>query len=149
MELRPVVRLTGRLPRAVTPITAWGYRVVMRTVRARVGAAIVLVLGVAACGDDDDSKSRDTESAAAGTGVTITAANIAFDPTELSVAAGETITLRNDDDVEHSFTIDDPALDAEAEGGEEATVKAPDEPGSYDFHCRYHPDQMTGTLTVK
>ena len=43
---------------------------------------------------------------------------------------------------------DDPAIDAEAEGGEEATVGAPDEPGTYDFHCRYHPDQMTGVLTV-
>ena len=79
----------------------------------------------------------------------MTAADIAFDPTELTVAAGETITLRNEDDVEHSFTIDDPEVDVEAEGGEEASVTAPDEAGTYDFHCRYHPDQMTGTLTVE
>ncbi len=111
-------------------------------------AAMVLVLGVAACGDDDDAESGATDSPSAGAGATIVAANIAFDPTELSVGAGETITLRNEDDVEHSFTIDDPEVDAEAEGGEEATVEAPDEPGTYDFHCRYHPDQMTGTLTV-
>jgi plastocyanin len=120
----------------------------MRTVGRRVMAAMVLVLGVAACGDDDDDAERGgTESA--GAGATIVAANIAFDPTTLSVAAGETITLRNEDDVEHSFTIDDPEVDAEAEGGEEATVEAPDEPGTYDFHCRYHPDEMTGTLTVE
>ena len=125
----------------------------MRMVAARTAAAMILVVGLAACGDDDDSESGDTGSeatgtASAGSGATITAANIAFDPTELSVAAGETITLRNEDGVEHSFTIDDPEIDAEAEGGEEATVDAPDEPGTYDFHCRYHPDQMTGTLTV-
>ena len=125
----------------------------MRMVAARTAAAMILVVGLAACGDDDDSESGDTgsettESEATGSGATITAANIAFDPTELSVAAGETITLRNEDGVEHSFTIDDPEIDAEAEGGEEATVDAPDEPGTYDFHCRYHPDQMTGTLTV-
>ena len=125
----------------------------MRIVRARVAAAVILVVGLAACGDDDDSESGDTgsevtESEATDSGTTITAANIAFDPSELSVAAGETITLRNEDDVEHSFTIDDPEIDAEAEGGEEATAEAPDEPGIYDFHCRYHPDQMTGTLTV-
>ena len=112
-------------------------------------AAMVLVLGLAACGDDDDAESGDTDDENAGAGATIVAANIAFDPTELSVAAGETITLRNEDDVEHSFTIDDPEVDAEAEGGEEATVEAPDEPGTYDFHCRYHPEQMTGTLTVE
>jgi plastocyanin len=127
-------------------------------VRARVAVAMILVVGLAACGDDDDSGSEATqseatqreatESEATGSGATITAANRAFDPSELSVAAGETITLRNEDDVEHSFTIDDPEIDAEAEGGEEATVEAPDEPGTYDFHCRYHPEQMTGTLTV-
>ena len=114
---------------------------------------ILLVVGLAACGDDDDSESGGTgsgttQSEATGAGAAITAANIAFDPTELSVAAGETITLRNEDDVEHSFTIDDPEIDGEAEGGEEATVQAPDQPGTYDFHCRYHPDQMTGILTV-
>ena len=115
---------------------------------------MVLVLGLAACGDDDDAGSgaTDTESGdttTASAGATIVAADIAFDPTELNVAAGETITLRNEDDVEHSFTIDDPEVDAEAEGGEEATVEAPEEPGTYDFHCRYHPEQMTGTLTVE
>ena len=109
---------------------------------------MVLVLGLAACGDDDDSESGDTDNGSADAGATIVAANVAFDPTELSVAAGETITLRNEDDVEHSFTIDDPEVDAEAEGGEEATVEAPEEPGTYEFHCRYHPEQMTGTLTV-
>jgi len=122
----------------------------MRTVRGRVVAATVLVFGMAACGgDDNNSESRDTGNANAGAGATIVAANIAFDPTELSVAAGETITLRNEDDVEHSFTIDDPAVDAEAEGGAEATADAPEEPGTYAFHCRYHPQQMTGTLTVE
>jgi plastocyanin len=129
---------------------------------------MVLVLGLAACGDDDDAGSGAADTAsgvtdtasgvtdaasgvtdAASAAATIVAADIAFDPTELSVAAGETITLRNEDDVEHSFTIDDPELDAEAEGGEEATVEAPEEPGTYDFHCRYHPEQMTGTLTVE
>ena len=39
-------------------------------------------------------------------------------------------------------SIDDPEVDAEAEGGEEATVEAPEEPGTDDFHCRYHPEQM-------
>ena len=130
----------------------------MRTVRASIAAAVLVVVGLAACGDDDDSAGGDTGNEATGSGATeseatdssatITAANVAFDPTELSVAGGETITLRNEDDVEHSFTIDDPEVDAEAEGGEEATVAAPDEPGTYDFYCRYHPDQMTGTLTV-
>ena len=123
---------------------------------------IILAVGLAgmvgACGDDDDT-SGSASGSGSGSGVsadeptgesvaTITAADIAYDPTELTVGAGETITLHNEDTVEHSFTIDAADVDGEAEGGEDADIVVPDEPGTYDFYCRYHPDQMTGTLTV-
>jgi plastocyanin len=114
--------------------------------RRTIAMTVALVAALtAACGDDDDDAGDEGGSG----GVTVTASNFAFDPSELTAAAGETITLRNQDDVEHSFTIDDPEVDAEAEGGEEANATAPDSAGTYDFYCRYHPDQMTGTLTVR
>ena len=120
----------------------------MRTPRGRIVAvAVVLVLGVAACGDDDDNGEAGGEGNGGGT--VITATDFAFDPAELTVGPGETITLRNDGEAEHSFTIDDPEIEAEAHGGEEADAEAPDEAGTYDFYCEYHPDQMTGTLTVE
>ena len=79
----------------------------MRTVIGRV-VAMVLGLGLAACGDDDDTESGDTDTESGVTdtenaGATIVAADIAFDPTELASRPARTITLRTEDDVEHSF----------------------------------------------
>jgi plastocyanin len=111
--------------------------------------AFGLVGTVGGCGDDDDSSSGDDTSGSGDSVATITAVDISYDPTELTVGAGDTITLHNEDDVEHSFTIDDADVDGEAEGGEDADIVMPDEPGTYDFYCRYHPDQMQGTLTVE
>jgi plastocyanin len=122
----------------------------MRTASWKVGAvAAALVLGLAACGDDDDDGASEGGTGDAPAGVTVTAADTAFDPTELRAGAGDTITLVNEDSVEHSFTIDDPEVDIEAEGGEEGEGSAPDEAGTYDFYCRYHPAVMQGTLTVE
>ena len=70
----------------------------MRTVIGRV-VAMVLGLGLAACGDDDDTESGDTDTESGVTdtenaGATIVAADIACSIPQNSVAAGETITLR-------------------------------------------------------
>ena len=117
--------------------------------RLTVVAAVWAALTIAACGDDDDDGGDAGDAGEGAAGVTVTAADFAFEPSELTVSPGQTITLRNEDDVAHSFTIDDPAVDVEAEGGDEADVSAPEEAGTYDFRCRYHPDQMTGSLTVE
>ena len=128
--------------------------------RCRLGVvtlAIALVGTVGACGDDDSSgddasgsgSGASAEEPSGESVATITAVEVSFDPTELTATAGDTITLHNEDNVEHSFTIDDADVDGEAEGGEDAEIVMPDEPGTYDFYCRYHPDQMQGTLIVE
>jgi plastocyanin len=105
----------------------------------------------AACGGDDDEGSDDEGSGGSG-GTTVTAEDFSFSPDSLSVEAGAEvdITLQNDGDVEHSFTSDDLDFEVEAEGGESAsgTFTAPDEDSTLEFHCKYHPDQMTGEITV-
>jgi plastocyanin len=74
--------------------------------------------------------------------------DFAFDPTTLDVSAGEhTITITNTGSVEHSFTLDDDSVSQDVEAGESATVTF-DATETIGFHCKYHPDQMTGTLTV-
>jgi plastocyanin len=121
---------------------------------ARVAAlAFVAALIFAACGDDDGDSASNGGNGGSGSGgqtVEITAADFAFDPTTIDAEAGEeiTVTLTNEDDTEHSFTIDDPEVETEAEGGEsgEVTFTAPD--SSVEFYCRYHPDQMTGEVSV-
>lgn len=109
---------------------------------------LALVFGavlVAGCGSD----TPDTSTESGVTQVEITAADLAFSHTSISAEAGEEIevTLVNEDDVEHSFTIDD-VIDVEADGGEEASdsFTAPDT--TVEFYCRYHPDVMRGEVTV-
>lgn len=65
-----------------------------------------------------------------------------------SVTPGETITIHNTDGVEHSVTSDTAgafSVDIPAHGT--ATLTAPDQPGAFAFHCKYH-SSMHGTLTV-
>ncbi|WP_072691113.1 cupredoxin domain-containing protein [Rhodococcus marinonascens] len=66
-----------------------------------------------------------------------------------SFTPGETVTLRNNDTVEHSVTSDNGDLfDIEIKPGATATLTVPDQPGSFAFHCRYHPFMM-GSFTVQ
>ena len=127
---------------------------------------LALGLALAGCGDDDEEGSADgggtedtsaettagtegtesTEPAPAGGGIVM--AGFAFEPGELTVAAGATIPLTNDDDAPHTFTSDEGGFDVEVEGGGTGEATAPSEPGTYDFLCRLHP-RMTGPLTVE
>ena len=111
-------------------------------------AALMLV--AAACGGDDttETPSPDTADDAAAGGPTVTAANFAFDPTELEVASGDSITFVNEDDAEHSFTVDGTDVEEELEQPGEVDVTIDLDAGDYDFFCKYHKDSMTGTLTV-
>jgi plastocyanin len=111
----------------------------------------VALLG-AACGGGDDSGGEASGGGGGGGGggtTTLTASDFAFSPTSLTVAAGDSIEVTNEDDAEHNFTAEDVGLDEDIEPGSSVTIDVGDaEPGTYDFHCEYHPDTMTGTLEV-
>jgi plastocyanin len=115
-----------------------------RALIATMVVGVVLLLG--ACGSDDDGP----ESVGSGS-IEITASGTAFTETEFEVDAGSEVevTLTNEDETEHSFTIEDPEFEIEAHGGEDAngTFTAPEE-GSVEFFCKYHPGVMTGTISV-
>jgi plastocyanin len=122
-----------------------------RTTAGVLVCVLVLTLGAAACSSDDNGGS-DASSSAAPTGdssaMTITAEDFAFSPTTLSLPSGEsTITVTNTGAVEHSFTLDDDSVSEDVEPGESITVTV-DLSADAPFHCKYHPDQMTGTLEV-
>lgn len=118
--------------------------------------ASFLLLG-AACGGDDDGDSTEssgsgsettTEEDSGGGTVALTASNLAFEPSDLSAAAGDTIEFTNDDDAPHTFTADDAGIDESVDAGGSASISLADvEPGSYDFVCTIHPE-MKGTLEV-
>jgi plastocyanin len=78
----------------------------------------------------------------------VTIAGSRFSPAHLDARAGQVaVSVRNDDDVRHTFTVTgtsiDIAVDPHASGSASTTLAA----GDYQFHCRIH-SFMTGTLTV-
>ena len=116
----------------------------MRTLIALTAAALLLL---GACGDDDD----DAESTGAGSdALEVVAKDFSFEPETIEAEPGQTLSVHlvNDGNAEHSFTVEELDADAEADGGEEADVEVeiPEEGGTFEFICRYHPSQMTGTI---
>jgi plastocyanin len=117
-------------------------------------SAATLVIGVGACSSGSSSSSSTpgygaspTTSAPAAAG-TITIKNFAFSG-PLTVPAGATVAVTNDDTVEHTVTGDSPGqFDTPAPAGQTVTFMAPMTAGTYPYHCSIHPN-MHGTLIVK
>lgn len=116
---------------------------------------LVAAMGIAvqlatACGGSDDAGSNGGQDAGGGGGAaSLTAANLAFEPESLTVAAGESIELTNEDGTEHNFTAEDAELDEDVDAGASITIDVGAvDPGTYDFFCKYHKDSMTGILEV-
>jgi plastocyanin len=109
-----------------------------------------------------ESEAAAETKAPAGAGTQLVAQDSEFDSDELQVTAGEeaTVSVDNQDSVEHSFSVYETSADADAQqnavfdgpnvsGGEnedyEFTIK---KSGNYVFQCDIHPS-MRGTLTAK
>jgi plastocyanin len=112
----------------------------------------VVAAVLTACGsaktDHDASGTTTTAASSTAAAATITIKGMNFGE-PITVAPGATISIVNDDSVEHSVTSRTAGkFDTEVDGGEHGTLTAPTEPGTYEFYCRYHPT-MKGTLTVK
>jgi plastocyanin len=129
-------------------------------------ACMALGLVVAGCGDDDDDDGGgggaatteqpadgggdDGEGGGGGGGATeVSEEGIAFNPGEVTVAVGETVTWTNNDSVAHDVTADsfssgDPGGMAPGDTFEHTF----DEAGTFDYVCTVHPG-MEGTVVVE
>jgi plastocyanin len=105
--------------------------------------AAAVILMVAGCGEEAGTDGG------AGKSITVTAEGFAFSPTELDLDAGESVelTFENHDDVDHSFSIEEPSFEVQAAGGDSTTASftAPEE--SVNWFCKFH-SEMTGTINV-
>jgi plastocyanin len=141
----------------------------------RTPIAIVLVLAAlalvaAGCGGDDDDDTTTsvptttTEGATGATGEDgggtadagaseVSMTEYSFDPSDLTVASGDSIEVVNDGELPHNLTVEGEDVATEdLDGGasEELTVDL--DSGDYEFICTIgdHAAQgMTGTLTVE
>lgn len=125
----------------------------MRRIVAAIAALFLSTFALIGCGDTS-TDSHGSHSAEMGvTAANAQAAEIVINGFEYSTPApvmpGQTVTVRNNTDNQHSVTSDTPGLfDVIVNENEVVRLTAPDEPGSYAFHCTYFSD-MHGTLTVE
>ena len=114
---------------------------------ALVGAILILALVAASCGGDEGNGGDGGADTGGGGATSITIAGFAYDPSTVTVSSGATdIEITNEDDTDHTFTLDDDSVDQEIAAGESATLTV-DVSSTTGFHCTIHPD-MTGTLEV-
>ena len=124
-------------------------------------ACLALGLVAAGCGDDDDDGGGGGASTAeqpadgGGGGAQVSMENIQFNPKDLTVKAGETITFTNDEAVAHDVhKTSGPGADFASgpSGGmqEGDTFELTlDMPGTYEYVCDVHAPGMAGTITVE
>ena len=119
-------------------------------------AACVLAGTLAACGSSSSSNSNGGGSttskpaaAAAGPVTKLGVHDFAFDPSTLDLASGAaTITITNSGSAKHNLTIEGLKVNKDVKPGTNVSVNLTAKPGTYPFHCEYHPTQMKGTVTV-
>ena len=123
-----------------------------------------LALGLVACGGDDDDDGGGTGGGGAGAqeqpsggggGAQVGMQNIQFDPKDITVKPGETITFTNNESVPHDVhKTSGPGGDFSSgpDGGMqqgdtfELTL---DQAGKYEYVCNVHAPGMAGSITVK
>ncbi len=113
------------------------------------GAAVVLlVTSIVGLLGRDTGPREGTGSTAGARAEDVTIVDFSFDPTNLTVAVGDTVTWTNEDDAVHTVTSDgDGPLDSgdlDAAASYEATFG---QPGTFAYICTIHPS-MDGTVKV-
>lgn len=125
----------------------------MGAIQAKAAVLLMAALLVGGCGSNGGSPAASPGPTTAGPvtagAPAITIKDFAYGA-PLRVAPGAVVTVTNMDSAGHTVTADQgEAFDVDVRGsGGTATFTAPSAPGSYPYHCTYHPN-MRGTLTVE
>jgi plastocyanin len=121
----------------------------MRTLALLLSLVALGALGLVACGGDDDEDTVATEAtatgeaAAGGGGATeIRMTEYAFDPADVTVTQGDTITVTNDGELPHNYTV--PKL----KGGGELTTGDVDPGSSAELTVNLDPGPKPGPFGV-
>lgn len=138
----------------------------MNTFRTMAVSTVLATLAVAGCSSDSKSSPTtkapavSTAASTAGSTAPTTASTTAssaspggavltisgFKFSELTVTAGQQITITNKDSAKHTVTADDKSFSVEVPGNGTATLTIAT-PGTYPIHCEIH-SSMKGTITV-
>jgi plastocyanin len=79
--------------------------------------------------------------------MTVSIENFAFDPPNMTVAPGTTVTWVNNDQTAHTVTANNGAFDSGTLQPGQSYSFTFEKAGTYAYHCNIHPD-MSATVTV-
>ena len=108
--------------------------------------AVTAVAGVTTVAATTESSGSGSSTGPAAADATITIKGFAFE-IPASVAAGSTITIKNDDSANHTFSDKGGKFDVKMAGNSSQQFVVPG-PGTYNVVCHIH-SSMSGTLVVK
>lgn len=106
--------------------------------RLAIALAAVALLGVGCGGNGGGGETTSS----------VTMVDNEFQPSEFT-AGGATLTVTNEGQAVHSFTVTEGGIDEDVPAGDSVQVDVSDlSAGTYDLTCTFHPE-MTGSITVK
>lgn len=125
-------------------------------VDARLSGRLAMVAALCAtalaCGSSATSSPNSTATTTLPPYATLEQHDYYFSPTLMSgssTAATLTIQVHNVSDQQHTFTIDDLAIDVTVQPGETQNVTVKNITGTHTFYCRFHRNMgMVGTLPL-
>jgi len=126
----------------------------MRSFKIRLALSILPILLLSAllvtgCGKDYKSTNSNNPPPDDTPGTTVVINNFSFSPSTLSVSAGDTVTWRNDDNVNHTVTSNSGSeLNSPLLGHGQTYRHIFSNSGNFPYHCTVHPS-MTGSVAVQ
>ena len=113
---------------------------------AAIGAATVLLIAIAVT---VFAKITYPDATARPGDITLVTQNFEFSKKIIAADGGRVaVFVDNQDTTLHTFTVEELGVDLEIPAGEPARIRFDAEPGTYEFFCRPHQPDMSGTLEV-
>lgn len=125
-------------------ITIWNKQIRGRLwpLGAMIGIFMISAFTLAICAHVAHAANR------ANAGINVSIANFAFEPAEITIALGQSVTWTNNDGAPHGLDFHDGAEGTDLLLPGAGFSRRFDRPGTYDYNCSIHPF-MTGRVIVR
>ena len=127
----------------------------MKRPLALVAVAVLLFTGVACSsgsgGGSGPSPADCVDLSSQGDTFTVRLSGMQFHPSCFTASAAQRLTLVNEDDALHSFTVEGTPIDVDVPPGQTLhldPIEGQVQPGTYELICKYHLPTMTGQITI-
>ena len=122
------------------------YVIPLSSIAVLVFASIAVAQPATVPAEESTTPAEESTTPAPNDTTTVEIRNNAFNPAQLNVAPGATVTFVNHDNVPHTATSDTKLFDLEIPPGSSYPVVLEGE-GTVPYHCELHPE-MKGTIVV-